>query len=58
MMVRLSLATSLSLSLASSCRVMLKGKVPLTVGVPLIVSCVPDRDAVRPLGKPVTLRPP
>src|SRR5262245_17488095 len=44
--VRLSLATSLSL-LLPSCKVMASGKVPVTVGVPLIVSVVPDRDAVK-----------
>src|SRR5262249_16685088 len=54
--VRLSLTTSLSLLLPSSCRVMLSGKVPDTVGVPLIVRVMPDRDAVKPLGKPVTFR--
>src|SRR4051812_38420554 len=52
--VRLSPATSLSLLLPSSCNVMLSGKLPATVGVPLIVSVVPDRDAVKPFGKPVT----
>ena len=55
--VRLSLATLLSLLLPSSCKVMLSRKVPATVGVPLIVSVAPDRDAVKPLGKPVTFRP-
>src|SRR4051812_13440216 len=54
--VRLSPATVLSLLLPSSCKVMPSGKVPATAGVPLIVSVVPDRDAVKPPGKPVTYR--
>ena len=54
---RVSLATMLSLFVTSSCNVMLSGKVPATVGVPLIVSVVPERDAVKPFGKPTTLRP-
>src|SRR5262245_50905743 len=52
--VRLSLATLLSLLLPSSCKAMPSEKVPVTVGVPLMVSVVPDKDAVKPLGKPVT----
>src|SRR5579884_3395356 len=55
--VRLSVATLLSLLLPSSCRVMVSEKVPVTVGVPLMVSVVPDSDAIKPPGKPFTTRP-